>query len=112
LAARRDAHRTIGDIAEDAGACLHDQLVSDDAALDHTGDTRGVGRHLPLDAAVRALHQRGATNIALDPSVNVQIDRCLDIAADPDIAADQRKGHLPSPGCWRAAVSGRLFAAL
>ncbi len=49
----------------------------------------------PLDEALRARHERRADDVALDPAIDMQVDACLDIAANGHITAQDRERGVP-----------------
>lgn len=101
----------IFDIAGDPSSALHRQLTNRYRAFNGTGKARAFRADVACDAAFAALDERTAINVAVDPTIDVQISRGGDVAGYDHIGPQHRKhaalaGGLA--GCRRQAGRARF----
>ena len=110
LAALFDGDVFIGDVAGDARRALYEKVPGHDRSIDEACEACDIGGDAAPDFAFRALDERGAGQVAFDLAIDMQVDRSADIAGDENVAADNRKGCVFSPGCGQSQPLGRSAA--
>ena len=101
----------VGDVAEDPRRGLDDQASRNHRALDGSAEPGLVGLDIAGDAALRALDQLGAFDVAVDSAVDMELRIGGDVAADHGLGADEGKAgsaapHLLGGRAWSS--SGRV----
>lgn len=92
LSALLDGERIIMHIAFDPGCLQNDQFAGLDRPFDCAGKPRALRDHRALDLTTFALNDAGASQIAFDCAINMQISRGRNVAFDCDIGTDHGKG--------------------